>query len=141
MTKSFALSALITACLALPALAHEGAHPKQDHKLTSPLQDGACEAVISDHSLAMLEQSYRDMPQSTRMNLQHVMRHAGLYDGSDDGVWGPMTECAIASVASKFPGAMSDATMISFYEYMLSGGFISDYPGTPNPFPHQGVLY
>jgi hypothetical protein len=126
----------------IPAVAHE-TH-KRDMKPTWQSQQvkvGSCQFFMSEWNMQKIERTFRAMPQSTRMNLQHVLRHAGLYNGSDDGIWGTKTECAFKAVASRFHGEMTDADMIQFFEYMLDEGFVLDYPGTPNAFPHPGTLY
>lgn len=140
MFKPFAASLLALAALAAPAMAHDGPHSLYQ-KLPNPLSGDHCAYSTETQNMERIEQTFRGMPQATRMNLQHVLRHTGLYAGRDDGIWGKMTECAIASVAARYPAKMDDKHLVWFFEYLVDGGFTEDYPGTPNPYPMPGVLY
>lgn len=121
-----------------PALGHGDHSPGT---ADAPFVRGACLVQVSGQNMPRIEKMFRSMPQATRMNLQHVMRHAGLYEGRDDGIWGPRTSCAIKAVAARFDGPMTDRDLVAFYEYLLDGGFVSEYPGTPSDRPHRDVLY
>lgn len=105
------------------------------------VEDGTCAHVTAPGNIARIAETFRALPQSTRKNLQHVLLHAGLYFGDVDGLWGEQTQCGMIAVAHRFDGEMSDASLIGFYEYMLFGGFMLDYEGTPNGNPHLGALY
>jgi len=141
MTLTLTIAAVISLG-SLPAAAHKmPSHGGSKGWVSAQPQKGACPYTAAEFNMVKVEKTFRAMPQSTRMNLQHMLRHAGLYTGSDDGIWGPKTECAMKAVVGRFKGAMRDEDMIAFFEYMLDGGFIQDYPGTPNPFPHPDTLY
>ncbi|MFG6572090.1 hypothetical protein ACGYLO_10835 [Sulfitobacter sp. 1A13353] len=144
MLKTLALTAAAMAALTVPAHAHGAHHTHIAKKAPAMTAAGVCDVAVSKANLQRVEAVFRSMPQSTRKNLQHVLRHADLYDGSDDGIWGPKTECAMAPVVARYNGMMDDAALVGFFEYMLDGGFVLDYPsvdGTPNPYPHRGMLY
>lgn len=133
-----ALAAFLSVATFSTALAHGDHGPRAEGSM---MDRGKCHVVAADTNMQQIESVFRSMPQATRMNLQHVLRHAGLYEGRDDGVWGPRTSCAIEAVAARYPGEMQSKEVISFFEYMLDGGFVSDYPGTPDGRPHEGLLY
>lgn len=141
MIRTLTLSAVALMALSLPAAAHKTKIDANKKWPEAQMINGECQHLASEYNMAKIEMTYRAMPQSTRKNMQHVMRHAGLYTGTDDGIWGPKTACAIRAVIGHYSGHMTDGDTIEFFEYMLEGGFIDDYPGTPNPFPHLGILY
>jgi hypothetical protein len=144
MFKAIALTAAAMAALSMPASAH-GPHDTMTAKKAARITSaGKCDLIVSEVNMQRVEAVFRSMPQSTRMNLQHVLRHADLYDGRDDGIWGPKTECAMAPVVAQYKGTMTNPALVGFFEYMVDGGFVIDYPsvdGTPNPYPHAGKLY
>lgn len=144
MFKAIVLTAVAMTTLAMPASAH-GPHDAMTAKKAARITSaGKCDLVVSEVNMRRVEAVFRSMPQSTRMNLQHVLRHADLYDGRDDGIWGPKTECAMAPVVARYKGDFNDPGLVDFFEYMVDGGFVIDYPsvdGTPNPYPHAGLLY
>lgn len=141
MIRTLTLTTITLVALSLPAAAHKVKIDADKKWPEAKMINSECQHLASEYNMAKIEKTFRAMPQSTRKNMQHVMRHAGLYKGSDDGIWGPKTDCAIRAVVGHYSGRMTDSDMIIFYEYMLEGGFIDDYPGTPNPFPHLGTLY
>lgn len=132
--------AVCAIAVASPALAHEGHHHTGQAQLGA-MKKGVCQYHASDWNMARVERMFTSMPQSTRMNLQHILRHAGLYDGRDDGLWGAKTSCALEAVAARYPAPMDDKALVAFFEYLLDGGFVMDYPGTPNAVPHRGLIY
>lgn len=120
----------------------------EDHKTAPAMHelifntDGSCAALTQTWNLDRVAETFRAMPQSSRMNMQHILRHAGLYEGADDGIWGKGTECAMAHVLGDHERViMTDENLVKFFEYMLDGGFISEYSGTPNAIGHPGVIY
>jgi hypothetical protein len=139
MITKYILAAALTAMVAMPAAAHDSrAH---SYSSTAKVTYENCVHLASAWNMQKIERTFRAMPQSTRMNLQHVLRHAELYGGASDGAWGAGTSCAMKAVAKRFSGNMTDEEMVAFYEYMLDGGFVADYPGTPSDFPHANTLY
>ena len=66
--------------------------------------DVSCPHEALPSNMSKVKQGFHTLPQSTRMNLQHVLRHAGLYNGRDDGIWGRKTECAMRAAVSHFAG-------------------------------------
>jgi hypothetical protein len=138
--RTRSILAICAIAFGTPALSHEGHHHTPSPH-SSAMQGGICQYHASDWNMARIERMFKTMPEYTRMNLQHVLRHAELYDGRDDGVWGPKTSCALKAVATHYPAPMNDSALVAFFEYLLDGGFISDFPGTPNNVPHRGVLY
>jgi hypothetical protein len=139
MITKYILTAALTAMVAMPAAAHDSrAHTYSNN---AKVTNENCAHLASPWNMQKVERTFRAMPQSTRMNLQHVLRHAELYGGASDGIWGVGTECAMRAVAGRYSGNMSDADMVAFYEYMLDGGFVADYPGTPSNIPHANTLY
>lgn len=136
--RQTAMALALSLTATTPAFSHGDHSPRASG---SPLVNGICQFKANGHNMQRIEKMFRSMPQATRMNLQHVLRHAGLYDGRDDGIWGAMTSCAVEAVAVRFDGPMTAQDLVAFYEYLLDGGFVSEYPGTPNDRPHRGVLY
>ena len=104
-------------------------------------QNSGITKKMLDYNMKKIERAFRGMPQSSRMNMQHILRHAGLYNGRDDGLWGFRTSDALKPVIRRFGGYMTDREMIGFFEYMLDGGFVTEYSGTPHWIPHHGLLY
>lgn len=102
---------------------------------------GKCVVDANARTMAQLEVSFERMPKSTRKKVQHLMRHANMYSGELDGIWGKRTECGIRQIASRYPGAMNAEKVTEFWDYMMIGPFIFDYPGTPSAWPHEGTLY
>ena len=144
MIRTLTLAALALTETTLSAHAHGAHHVHVAKNAPVMTAAGVCDMAVSEVNLRRVEAVFRSMPQSTRKNLQHVLRHADLYDGSDDGIWGPKTECAMVPVVARYQGVMDDAALVGFFEYMVDGGFVLDYPsvdGTPNPYPHRGMLY
>jgi len=143
MISKITLAAAAALTLAsLPASAHkmELAGGKNTWDSQQTMVNG-CPYFTSEWNMAQIESTFRAMPQSSRMNIQHMMRHAGLYGGADDGIWGEKTACGISAIAGRLKGTMRDKDMISFFEYMLDGGFMHDYDGNPSPSRHIGILY
>ncbi len=144
MIKTLALTAAALTALAMPASADGPHHLMLAKNAAQMTSTGNCQTAVSEVNMRRVEAVFRSMPQSTRMNLQHVLRHADLYNGSDDGIWGPKTQCAMVPVVARYKGTMEDVALVGFFEYMVDGGFVIDYPsvdGTPNPYPHAGLLY
>jgi hypothetical protein len=137
MTKLITMALVAQAALAGAASAHEA----KTHPTSLNWGKGVCHVQANAETMAMIEAKFKSVPQSTRMNLQHMMRHAGLYTGMTDGIWGKKTDCAFKAVATRYPGAMTGKHLEQFFEYMLSGSFIKEYPGSPSASPHPGVLY
>lgn len=142
MIRNIGMAATAIVLSGTAVYAHDIAAPakKAQMSVQQPI-NGECRNIAFAWNMNKIERTFRAMPQSTRKNIQHILRHADLYSGRDDGIWGPKTECAMSFVVGRFQGNMSDHDMIEFFEYMLDGGFIDEYPGTPNQNPHPGVLY
>ena len=131
-----ALSASLTLLLSvLPATAHEASQ--------RPLQScpnlALSNTVLADN-LQEVEHVFRRLPEASRRNLQHLLRHAGFYEGADDGSWGPRTKCALAAIVGRFPEPMSGRDLADLFDYLLAGGLAGEYPGTPHPVRHPGLL-
>ncbi|MFX4299936.1 hypothetical protein [Pseudosulfitobacter pseudonitzschiae] len=135
-------TAMAVLALSLTSVTPAFAHGNHDVVASgAQIQSGICQFTAPEANMHRIEAMFRSMPEATRMNLQHVLRHAGLYAGSDDGIWGVNTSCAIEAVAARFDAVMTDQDLVQFFEYLLDGGFTAEYPGTPDNRPHRGVLY
>ena len=75
------------------------------------IRPGECPYVALQQNLDKVNETFHALPESTRMNLQHILRHAGLYDGPDDGIWGPRTDCAMRAVVGRFMNKAPNCTL------------------------------
>lgn len=116
------------------AEAHDGRHG------SSNCPDLALSNSVLDGNMQGVERIFRQLPQASRRNLQHLLRHAGFYDGADDGDWGSKTDCALRVVVGRFAEPMSRHDLADLFDYLLSGGLVAEYPGTPHPVRHPGLV-
>ena len=107
---------------AAPAVAHEiDNHPVPGMTLmildphvfpmTETPGSGECPYIALQRNMDKVRETFHNMSESARMNLQHILRHAGLHDGSDDGIWGPRTECAMRAVVGRFMTTMPNCNL------------------------------
>ncbi|MXX88712.1 MAG: hypothetical protein F4213_03310 [Boseongicola sp. SB0677_bin_26] len=126
---------LVVAVLAASqAEAHEGSHG------SAACPDLVLSNTVLDVNMRGVERMFRQLPEASRRNLQHLLRHAGFYQGIDDGAWGRKTDCALRVVVGRFAGPMTRHDLADLFDYLLSGGLAGEYPGTPHPVRHPGLI-
>ena len=113
---------------AVPAIAHDARNAPMPPMISMvpdphvfPMMEttrpGECPYIALQQNMDKVRQTFDAMPQSTRMNLQHILRHAGLYDGRDDGLWGRRTDCAMRAIAGRFMSTMPNCSQSAILQH------------------------